>query len=137
MTLVKTYFLSACRLAALCLVPLFFSGCMWGRVKVNDSSVQQRAERIRPGSTRLSQIPAILGAQPTIRIPGKKKTIYGYTFSDTKNHGLMLIFVNFMRSTTITQTLYVEGDSDTGIVTAVHNPDPREIEWKYWPFTEE
>lgn len=82
----------------------------------------------------LSQIPSILGAQPNIRILGKDKTLFGYTFSDTKNHGLMLIFVNFTRSTTISQTLYIEGDSHSGLVSAVHYPKHQDIQWQYWPF---
>ena len=48
--------------------------------------------------------------------------------------GLMLLFVNFDRSTTVTDTLYVEGDKTTGLVSSLVVPEKRELEWRFWPF---
>lgn len=113
---------------------MLFSGCMWGRVKVNDPSVVDSARSIKPGSTHISELENILKVQPTLRMPGKDMTLLGYTYSDTKNNGLMLIAVNFMRSTTVTDTLYIEADPVTQIVRKVHIPPERTLEWRFWPF---
>ncbi len=125
-----------CRFGMICIVGVFalFSGCMWGRVKVNDPSVVDSARFIKPGSTHISELENILKAQPTLRIPGKDMTLLGYTYSDRKNNGLMLIAVNFMRSTTVTDTLYIEADPATQIVRKVHIPPKRTLEWRFWPF---
>ena len=125
-----------CRFGMICIVGVFalFSGCMWGRVKVNDPSVVDSARFIKPGSTHISELENILKVQPTFRMPGKEMTLLGYTYSDTKNNGLMLIAVNFMRSTTVTDTLYIEADPVTQIVRKVHIPPERTLEWRFWPF---
>ena len=111
-----------------------FSGCMWGRVKVNDPTVVDSARAIKPGVTHVSELENILKVQPTLRMPGKDMTLLGYTYSDTKNNGLLLIAVNFMRSSTVTDTLYIEADSVTQIVRKVHIPPKRTSEWRFWPF---
>ena len=111
-----------------------FSGCMWGRVKVNDPTVIDSARAIKPGVTHVSELENILKVQPTLRMPGKDMTLLGYTYSDTKNNGLLLIAVNFMRSSTVTDTLYIEADPVTHIVRKVHIPPKRTPEWRFWPF---
>ena len=125
-----------CRFGMICIVGVFalFSGCMWGRVKVNDPSVVDSARFIKPGSTHMSELENILKVQPTFRMLSKDMTLLGYTYSDTKNNGLMLIAVNFMRSTTVTDTLYIEADPMTQIVRKVHIPPKRTLEWRFWPF---
>jgi len=119
----------------LSLVGLFLlSGCMWSRMRVNDPTVADRAKAIKPGVTRAEEIADIIGAQPTMRVPGKDYLLFGYTYGDTKNNGLMLLAFNFMRSTTVTDTLYIAVDERTGLVAAVHYPKHHEIEWRFWPF---
>ena len=107
---------------------------MWGRVKVNDPSVADSARSVRPGATRVSELDDILKMQPTLRMPGKDMTLLGYTYSDTKNNGLMLVVFNFMRSETVTDTLYIEADPVTQIVKKVYIPPKRTLEWRFWPF---
>lgn len=116
------------------LAALLLEGCMWGRVKVNDDGVADRAAAIRVGVTRGEEVPKILGAQPTMRMPGKTSRVLGYTYADTKSNGLILILFNFTRSTTVAETLYVEIDSATDVVTRVHVPPKRDVEWRFWPF---
>lgn len=125
------------RIASAALMAAALSGCMWGRLQVNDPAIVKRAAYIRPGVTKVGQLNQILDAQPTMRIPGKKSNLYAYTFADTKTHGLVLIVVNFTRTETVTETLYVEADPETQVVTAVHVPEKRELEWRFWPFGEE
>ena len=124
------------RFGIICIAGSFalLSGCMWGRVKVNDPSVVDSARSIKPGSTHISELENILKVQPTFRMPGKDMLLLGYTYSDTKNNGLMLIAVNFMRSTTVTDTLYIEADPVTQNVRKVHIPPKRTPEWRFWPF---
>jgi len=122
------------RLAAM--AALLVSGCMWGRMTVNDPSVADRARSIRPGVTKAEDVANIIGAQPTMRLPGKERLLFGYTYADTKNNGLMLLVLNFMRSTTVTDTLYIEADAKTGLVSQVYLPKHHELEWRFWPFGE-
>lgn len=110
------------------------SGCMWSRLQINDPAVAERAKAIRPGVTKAEEIAGIIGAQPTMRLPGKDFLLFGYTYGDTKGNGLMLIAFNFMRSTTVTDTLYIESDAKTGLVTQVYLPQHHEVEWRFWPF---
>ncbi len=121
-------------LVTIAVFTLSFSGCMWGRVKVNDPSVADSARLVKPGATRVSELNNILKMQPTLRMPGKDITLLGYTYSDTKNNGLMLVVVNLMRSETVTDTLYIEADPVTQIVKKVHIPPKRTLEWRFWPF---
>ena len=111
-------------------------GCMWGRMQVNDPSIAERAKEIRVGVTKGAEVPAILGAQPMMRMPGKDTKMMGFNYADTKSHGLMLILFNFTRSGTVADTLYVESDARTDVVTRVYIPPKRELEWRFWPFGE-
>lgn len=112
-------------------------GCMWGRMQINDPTIADRVKLIRPGVTRAENLASILGAQPTMRMPGKDRLLLGYTYGDTKANGLVLILFNFSRSTTVTDTLYIEADAKTGVVTAVYPPKKHDVEWRFWPFGDE
>ena len=124
--LVKTF--AAMALASVC------SGCMWGRVRVNDPSIVDRAAGIRIGKTKVSELGQILHADPSLRMPIQDGTILGYTYADTKANGLILILFNFTKSQTVAQTLYVMIDPETGVVKKVFIPERKEIEWEFWPF---
>ena len=115
-------------LAAVC------SGCMWGRVRVNDPSIVDRAAGIRVGKTKVSELGQILHADPSLRMPIQDGTILGYTYADSKANGLILILFNFTKSQTVAQTLYVIVDPKTGTVKKVYVPERKEIEWEFWPF---
>lgn len=119
------------------LVMSLASGCMWSRVQVNDPTVVDRSHGIKEGVTAESELDAILQSKPTMRMPGNGKETLAYSFSDTKHNGLMLIVVNFTRSTTVAETLYVEVDSDTRKVRKVYRPKTPGIEWRFWPFGED
>lgn len=112
------------------------SGCMWSRAKVNDPEIVTRSRAIKPGQTKESELDALLQAKPTLQLPGKDVRTLAYSFSDTKHHGLMLILVNFTRSTTVAETLYVEVDPETRVVQNVRRPNLPQIEWRFWPFPE-
>ena len=110
------------------------AGCMWGRMVVNDPTIADRAAYVRPGVTKADDLRGILRADPSMIMPGKKATTLGYTYSDTKANGLILILFNFTRSQTVAQTMYLEIDPATRVVVKKHVPSKREIEWRFWPF---
>ena len=134
---VKKFKLNNLKLLVTAGLAMFAGGCMWGRMQVNDPTIADRAAAIRPGVTRSSEVPAILQAQPMMRMPGKDTTMQGYSYADTKSGGLMLVLFNFNRSTTVADTLYVEIDNRTDLVTRVYIPPRRDPEWRFWPFSEE
>lgn len=113
------------------------AGCMWGRMQVNDPTIAERAAWIRPGETKGSDLRRILGADPTMRLPDREATMLGYTYADTKSHGLILILFNFTKTQTVTDTLYVAVDPKTDLVKKVHIPRRHELKWKFWPFDHE
>ncbi|MBO7720870.1 MAG: hypothetical protein J6T01_00520 [Kiritimatiellae bacterium] len=110
------------------------SGCMWGRLQLNDPEIVVRARAIRPGATKTDELSTILGAQPTMRMPAGENILFGYPYSDTKSHGLMLLIVNFSKTVTVADTLYVETDGKSGVVKKVHIPEKREPGWEWNPF---
>ena len=120
--------IAATALASVC------AGCMWGRVKVNDPTIADRAAYIQPGKTKLSELRQILGADQSMRLQGQDGLVLGYTYADSKANGLILILFNFTKSQTVAQTLYVVVDPKTEIVRQVFIPERKEIEWEFWPF---
>lgn len=124
----------AIKLCVALFLPCVLSGCMWGRMQVNDPDIVLRARAIRVGETTADQLPVLLRAEPTMRLPGKDRQILGYTFSDTKSNGLVLILLNFSKTQTVAETLYVEVDSATQVVRKVHVPSRPDIKWDWYPF---
>lgn len=122
------------RLFALIFLATTLSGCMWGRMQMNDPSIVDRAKAIKPGVTTAVEVPRILGAPPMVRMLGKDAHYYNYTFGDTKNEGLMLIILNFSRTSSYNSTLSIEIDPATQVVREVYLPKVPELEWRFWPF---
>lgn len=125
------------KLAVLAAIASGFSGCTWSRVRLNDPEIVVRAKQISPGYTKVGQLPKILGAQPTRKRVEGKTAVYEYSYSDAKTEALTLLIVNFSRTENVTETLYVEADSETGVVTSVPRLIPHEPEWRCWPFNDD
>lgn len=113
---------------------VLFGGCVWGRRQVNDPTIADRARAIKVGVTKGADLPAIVGVQPTLRKTGKDLMVCEYSYGDTKVCNLNLIVVNFGRSSTVNETVYVEVDTRSDIVTKLYIPPKHEIEWRFWPF---
>ena len=126
----------ACTVLAV-LLAVLMSGCMWSRARINDPAILDRARAIRPGVTKADELPAILKAQPTRKRPEGGLVTYEYSYSDTKSKTFTLILVTFSRTEDVTETLYVETDAATGVVTRVPKLVHHEPEWRWWPFGEE
>lgn len=112
-------------------------GCMWSRTRMNDPAVLERARAIRPGVTKAVDLPALLGAQPTRKRTEGRTVTYEYTYSDAKSKTFTLIIVSFSRTEDVTETLYIETDAETGLVTRVPKLRHHDPEWRFWPFGEE
>ena len=110
------------------------SGCIWSRARINDPAIVERAKAIRPGVTKTVDLPSILKAQPTRERTDGKSVTYEYSYSDAKSETFTLILVTFSRTEDVTETLYVEADKATGLVTRVPKLPPHESEWRCWPF---
>ena len=128
---------SIVRLVVLATLSMALSGCMWSRARINDPAILDRAKTIRPGVTKADELPAILKAQPTRKRPEGSLVTYEYSYSDTKSKTFSLILVTFSRTEDVTETLYVETDAATGVVTRVPKLVHHEPEWRWWPFGEE
>ena len=110
------------------------SGCIWSRARINDPAIVERAKAIRPGVTKAVDLPTILEVQPTRQRSEGKSVTYEYSYSDAKSETFSLILVTFSRTEDVTETLYVETDAATGLVTRVPKLASREPEWRCWPF---
>ena len=125
---------SSVRLLALVSLALMTSGCMWSRARLNDPAIVERARAIRPGVTKAVDLPSVLKAQPTRERRLGNLVTYEYSYSDAKTETFTLILVSFSRTEDVTETLYVETDAATGLVTRVPKLTPHEPEWRCWPF---
>ena len=113
------------------------SGCMWSRMRMNDPDIVERARAIRPGTTTVADLPRLLNAQPTRKRTAGKVTTFEYSFSDAKTKSFSVILFTWSRTENVTETLYVEADAETGIVTNVPRLNHHEPEWRFWPFGDE
>ena len=109
-------------------------GCMWSRARLNDPEIVERASAIVPGVTKVADLPKLLGAQPTRKHKAGKVLTLEYSYSDSKTKVFTLIIVSFSRTESVTETLYVEADAETGVVTRVPRQKRHEPEWRFWPF---
>ena len=113
------------------------SGCIWSRARINDPAILNRAKAITPGMTKAAELPGILGAQPTRKRAEGPLVTYEYSYSDAKTKTFTLLLISFSRTEDVTETLYVETDAATGVVTRVPKLEHHEPEWRWWPFGDE
>ena len=113
---------------------ILLSGCIWSRARINDPAIVERAKAIRPGVTKAVDLPTILKAQPTRERADGNSVTYEYSYSDARSETFTLILVTFSRTEDVTETLYVETDKATGLVTRVPKLASHEPEWRCWPF---
>jgi len=113
------------------------SGCMWSRMRMNDPEIVSRARAIVPGKTTVAELPVLLNAQPTRKRTAGKTTTFEYSYSDAKTKSFSIIIFTWSRTENVTETLYVEADASTGVVTGLPYLDHREPEWRFWPFDED
>ena len=124
-------------LLSVCVVAVaatFMEGCMWSRARLNDPEIVERAGAIVPGVTKVVDLPRLLQAQPTRKRKSGKDLTLEYSYSDSKTKVFTLIIVSFSRTESVTETLYVEADAETGVVTRVPRQNRHEPEWRFWPF---
>lgn len=128
------------QIAVVCVLALqaaFVEGCMWSRARLNDPEIVERASAIVPGVTKASDLSRLLQTQPTRMQKAGNVRIYEYSYSDSKSEVFTLIIVTFSRTESVTETLYVETDAETGVVTRVPRQKRHEPEWRFWPFGDE
>ncbi len=112
----------------------FCSGCMWSRVRMNDPDIVERARAIRPGVTKAVELQEILRAQPTRKRPEGGSVTYEYSYADSRTKMFSIIILTFSRTENVTETLYIETDAASGVVTRVPKLVRHEPEWRFWPF---
>lgn len=126
--------LPVCALAAL---TALMEGCMWSRARLNDPEIVERASAIVPGVTKVSDLSGLLRAQPTRMHKAGDNLVYEYSYSDAKTKVFTLILLSFSRTESVTETLYIEADAKSGVVTRVPRQKRHEPEWRFWPFGDE
>ena len=110
---------------------------MWSRARLNDPEIVERASAIVPGVTKVSDLSRLLQAQPTRMQKAGNVRTYEYSYSDSKTKVFTVILLSFSRTESVTETLYVEADAETGVVTRVPRQKRHEPEWRFWPFGDE
>ena len=128
------------RLTAVCAavaMTALADGCTWSRARLNDPEILERASAIVPGVTKVAELPKLLQAQPTRMQRTADKLVCEYSYADSKTKAFTLILLNFSRTESVTETLYVEADAETGVVTRVPRQVRHEPEWRFWPFGDE
>ena len=112
-------------------------GCMWSRARLNDPEILERARAIVPGVTKAADLSKLLQAQPTRMHKTGNALVCEYSYADSKTKVFTLILLSFSRTESVTETLYVESDAETGVVTRVPRLVRHEPEWRFWPFGDE
>ena len=107
---------------------------MWSRVRMNDPDIVERARAIRPGVTKAVELQEILRAQPTRKRPEGGSVTYEYSYADSRTKMFSIIILTFSRTENVTETLYIETDAASGVVTRVPKLVRHEPEWRFWPF---
>lgn len=110
---------------------------MWSRVRLNDPEIVERASAIVPGVTKVADLSRLLQAQPTRQHKRGTDLVYEYSYADSKTKVFTLVLLSFSRTESVTETLYVEADAGTGVVTRVPRQRRHEPEWRFWPFGDE
>lgn len=115
-------------------VMIVTEGCMWSRARLNDPEILERAKAIKPGVTKIADLPNILQAQPTRMHKTDHCLVYEYSFADSKTKVFTIILLSFSRTESVSETLYVEADIETGVVTRIPQLSQHDPEWRFWPF---
>ena len=132
--------LNARNLLSLCAalaVAAFAEGCMWSRARLNDPEIVERASAIVPGVTKVADLSRLLQAQPTRLHKQGNDLICEYSYADSKTKVFTLLLLSFSRTESVTETLYIEADAESGVVTRVPRQRRHEPEWRFWPFGDE
>jgi hypothetical protein len=112
------------------------SGCLWSRVKINDTDAPAKARTIRPGTTTASELVKTMGAPPNSIIPLKNnRTIFIYNSSDSKQKGFNIIILGISKTNTRTSSTYFL-INENAIVEKVSTAKPGNVEWEWWAFDE-
>ena len=125
----KTY------LNAICLCALLLSsGCLWSRVKVNDTSFPEKARTVKPNVTTAKDVLKTMGQPPNSVISLKNgRHVYVYNSSESKTKGLNLLFLIISKTNTRSDSTYFL-ISKAGIVESVSYAKPGELSWEWWAF---
>lgn len=113
---------------------LLNSGCLWSRMKMNDTNMASKALSIRPGETKANELVRKMGQPPSSIIPLKNnKTVYVYNSSESKKKGLNLFIIVISKTNARTDSTYFLVDA-AGIVEKVSSAKPGELPWEWWAF---
>lgn len=121
-------------ITSVCCSMLLNSGCIWSRVKVNDTNMASKALSIRPGETKANELIRNMGQPPSSIIPLKNgKTVYVYNSSESKKKGFNLIIIAISKTNVRSDSTYFLINAE-GVVEKVSSAKPGELPWEWWAF---
>ena len=113
---------------------LLNSGCLWSRMKMNDTNMASKALSIRPGETKANELIRNMGQPPNSIIPLKSgKTVYIYNSSESKKKGFNAIIIAISKTNARTDSTYFL-INEAGVVEKVSSSKPGELPWEWWAF---
>ena len=121
--------------SCLALVFLGLSGCVFARARTNIADFHTRVESVIVGQTRITEVSQLLGSPPNNIIPAADgKTVFLYTFADSKTGGLNLVIFNTRKSNVGVDTALIIFDKN-GVVEQVNvSENSKDLEWDWWAF---
>ena len=119
----------------LCLSTLLLSsGCIWSRVKMNDTNIASKALSIRPGETKANELIRKMGQPPNSIIPLKNgKSVFVYNSSESKKKALNLFIIVISKTNARSDSTYFLVDA-AGVVEKVSSAKLGELPWEWWAF---
>ena len=111
------------------------SGCLWRRARTNIADLHQRIGKGETGRTTTDELISILGSPPNnvFAIEGGR-TVYLYTFGDSKTEGFNLILIEITKSNIGTDSAIFIADQSGVISEMFVSNNSQDLPWEFWAF---
>lgn len=114
---------------------LMAGGCAFNRAQVNQADLPQRVAGVVPGQTTIAEVEAMAGSTATSITPlGDGKSLYAYTYGDSKTAGLMLIILNISKTNAGFDTALFLVDQNGIVEWAGVGQNSKNLPWQWWAF---
>jgi hypothetical protein len=110
-------------------------GCTFNRAQINQADMAQRMAGVVPGQTTIAEVEAMAGSSPTSITPlGDGKSLYAYTFGDSKTAALFLILLNISKTNAGFDTALFLVDENGVVEWSGVGQNSKDLPWQWWAF---
>jgi hypothetical protein len=111
------------------------SGCGFNRQQINHADLPEQVSGVVPGQTTLAELEQMVGGPATAVTPvGDGKSLYTYTFGDSKTKGLYLVLLNISKTNTGIDTASFLVNQDNIVEAVQVGKNSEDLPWEWWAF---